>query len=71
MIALVKVGEEVNQMGLIFEKLSNQFSDEVEHETKVLGSLIEPALIIFLGLFVAIILISMYLPLFQLSTSIQ
>lgn len=69
MISLVKVGEEVNQLDKIFEKLSNQFSNEIEHNISMINSLLEPVVIIFLGLFVAIILIAMYLPLFKLSSS--
>jgi len=70
MIALIKVAEEVNQMDIMFSKLAKQYSDEVEHQTSLLGSLIEPIMIIFLGLLVAVILVSMYLPLFQMSSTV-
>ena len=70
MVSLIKVAEEVNQLDTIFLKLSKQYSDEVEHQTSILGSLIEPAMIIFLGAFVAIILVAMYLPLFQMSSTV-
>lgn len=69
MISLVKVAEEVNQLDTIFNQLAEQYSNEVEHQTGLIGSLIEPFMIIFLGLMVAVILVSMYLPLFQLSSS--
>ena len=69
LIALIKVAEEVNQLDLVFGKLAKQYTDEVEHQTSLIGSLIEPVMIIFLGLMVAVILVAMYLPLFQLSTS--
>jgi type IV pilus assembly protein PilC len=71
MISLIKVGEEVNELEKIFERLSINYSSEVEYETKLLSSLIEPAIIIILGFFVGIILIAMYLPLFKLGTSIH
>ena len=71
MLSLVKVAEEVNQLDVIFEKLARQYSDEVEYETSMIGSFIEPIMILFLGLFVAVILIAIYLPLFQLSTSVH
>lgn len=70
MVSLIKVAEEVNKLDLIFEKISKNYSEEVEHQTHLIGTLLEPIIIIFLGLFVAIILIAMYLPLFQLSTAI-
>ncbi|GIK68945.1 MAG: type II secretion system F family protein [Bacteroidetes bacterium] len=70
MISLIKVGEEVNKLDIIFKQLNKQYSEEVEHKSQVLGTILEPVLIIFIGIFVAIILIAMYLPLFQLSSGI-
>jgi type IV pilus assembly protein PilC len=70
LLALTRVAEEVNQLDNIFGKLSVQYSEELEHEINIIGNILEPALIIFVGALVAIILISMYLPLFQLSSSI-
>lgn len=69
MISLIRVAEEVNQLDLMFGKLSQQYTEEIEHETSVLGSMIEPLMIVFLGLMVAVILIAMYLPMFRLSTA--
>jgi len=69
-ISLVKVAEEVNQLDVIFDKLNKQYSEELEHQIGLISSLLEPVLIIFVGVLVAVILIAMYLPLFQLSTSI-
>ena len=69
MISLVKVGEEVNQLELFFDKIAKQYADEVEHQTSLISSMVEPFMIIFLGLIVGVILIAMYLPLFQLSTT--
>lgn len=71
MLSLIKVAEEVNQLDVIFGKLAKQYGDEVEHQTGLIGSLIEPVMIIFLGLLVSVILVAMYLPLFQLSTSVH
>lgn len=68
-IALTKVGEEVNELDKIFTELAEQYSEEVEHQTGMLNNLLEPFMIIFVGGMVAVILIAMYLPLFQLSTS--
>ncbi len=71
MIQLVKVGEETNQLDYFFGIISDQYLQEVEFKTKTLSSVMEPLIIIFLGLIVGVILISMYLPLFQLSNSFQ
>lgn len=71
MIQLIKVGEETNQLDLFFGKISEQYIEEVEYKTGTLSSVMEPLIIIFLGLIVGVILISMYLPLFQMSNSFQ
>jgi len=71
MIQLIKVGEETNQLDLFFGKISEQYIDEVEYKTSTLSSMMEPLIIIFLGLIVGVILVAMYLPLFQMSNSFQ
>jgi len=69
MIQLIKVGEEVNRMDYFFEKIAQQYTEEVEFKTNAISSLLEPIIIIFLGLVVGLILIAMYLPMFQMSNS--
>jgi type IV pilus assembly protein PilC len=69
-LSLVKVGEETGKLEYILQQLHDQYSEEVEYKTKQLGSLLEPVLILGVGIMVLIIMIAMYLPLFQLSTSI-
>jgi type IV pilus assembly protein PilC len=71
MIQLVKVGEETNQLDYFFGKISEQYIEEVEYKTSTLSSMMEPLIIIFLGFIVGVILIAMYLPLFQMSNSFQ
>ena len=71
MIQLIKVGEETNQLDYFFGKISEQYIEEVEFKTSTLSSMMEPLIIIFLGLIVGVILVSMYLPLFQMSNSFQ
>lgn len=69
MLGLIKVGEEVNRLGDFFEKLSKNYTENAKHKTALMGTVLEPVLIIFLGLIVAIILVAMYLPMFELSSS--
>lgn len=53
-----------------FDRLSRQYATDAEHQTSLLNTFLEPAMIIFLGLVVGFILMAMYLPMFQMSTSI-
>jgi type IV pilus assembly protein PilC len=71
MIQLLKVGEETNQLDYFFEKIAEQYIDEVEYKTATLSSAMEPFIILFLGVVVGLIVIAIYLPLFQLSNSFQ
>lgn len=68
LVSFIKVGEEVNRLDEFFEKINQQYSEEVDHQSKVLATVIEPIMMIFLGLIVGIILIAMYLPMFKMST---
>ena len=70
MVSLTKVAEEVNKLDTMFETLYNQYTNEIEHQASVMTGILEPLLIIVVGVIVAVILISMYLPLFQISSSI-
>jgi type IV pilus assembly protein PilC len=69
MIAMLKVGEDINQLDIFFAKISDQYAEEVEHQTNVMGKFVEPMIIILLGSIVGAILIAMYLPLFKLGQS--
>lgn len=70
MIALLKMAEEVNKLDVVFAQLRDQFNEDVKYRSALLSSVLEPLLIIFIGVMVGFILIAMYLPLFELSTSI-
>ena len=69
MVSLIKVGEEVNKLDDFFGKLAKQYEGDVEHQTKTIGNLVEPLLLVFLGVVVGTILVAMYLPMFSLSNS--
>ncbi len=67
LVSMVKVAEEVNQLDVMFDRLSKQYSEEVEYKSKVIGVVMEPLIITIIGLIVGVIMISMYLPMFDLS----
>ena len=67
---LLKVGEETNTLSQMLRKQGDDLAATLEHKLKQLGSLLEPLLILFVGILVAVVLISMYLPMFKLGTTI-
>lgn len=68
MISLVKVAEETNQTEYIFKKLNEQYVVELQQKSKMLSTIMEPLIIVIIGFFVGVILVSMYLPMFRLSS---
>ena len=70
MVSLIKVAEETNQNEIIFQRLTDQYNEEIQYKSKMISSTVEPFIILILGGIVAVILIAMYLPMFKLSTVI-
>lgn len=71
LLSMIDVAEQVNQLDSMFEKLSEQYSAEIKHESKMIGVIMEPIIIIFIGLIVGVIMIAMYAPMFDLSKIIK
>jgi type IV pilus assembly protein PilC len=69
MVSLIKVGEETNKLDVIFKKLYEQYSAEADYRTTLMNALLEPLLIVVVGVLVAVILIAMYLPMFKIGNS--
>lgn len=66
-ISMVQVAERVNQLDEMFATLAHQYNTEVSYKTKIMGTVIEPLLILFIGSIVGLIMIAMYAPMFNLS----
>ncbi len=63
---MIAVGEETSELDSMLLKVADYYEKELDGKVETLSTVIEPLIIIFLGLLVAIILISMYLPMFDL-----
>jgi type IV pilus assembly protein PilC len=67
-VQMAKVGEETGQLEQMLEKVADFYDVEVEATVASLTSLLEPILIIFMGVVVGAMVISLYLPIFALAT---
>jgi type IV pilus assembly protein PilC len=65
-IRMVAIGEESGQLDNLLIKIADDFEEEVDVVVSSLTSILEPALIVFMGLIVGFIVIAMFLPLFTL-----
>ena len=71
MVSMIEVAEQVNQLDVMFERLTEQYNEEISYQTKMIGVILEPMIIIFIGFIVGVIMISMYAPMFDLSKIIK
>ena len=70
MVQMMKVGEESGKLGFVLETLARFYRREVDNEIKTLVDLIEPAMIVLLGLMVGVLLTSVLLPIYNLAQGI-
>ncbi|MBU0691798.1 type II secretion system F family protein [bacterium] len=71
MVQLISTGEETGEINRLLEKVSEFYAKQVDATIGRLTSLIEPLLIIMIGLVIGVILIAIYLPVFMLGRAIQ
>ena len=64
-IQMISIGEETGELDSMMMKVADFYEDEVEQAVKALTSVLEPIMMVFLAGMVAVILLSMYLPMFK------
>ena len=70
MTQMMAVGEETGSLQMVLERVAAFFSREVDNITSSLVTLIEPMVIILLGIGVGVMVSAILLPLYQLSSAI-
>lgn len=70
-ISLTSIGEQINELDSMYDGLANQYNEDVDHATKMIGTILEPLMIVIIGGIVGFIMIAMYSPIFNLSKVIQ
>src|SRR5271168_3448384 len=68
---MVGVGEETGALDAMLNRVAEFYEDQVEASVKALTSILEPIMIIVIGAIVGFIVISMYLPLFEVYNHIE
>jgi len=70
-VRLLAVGERSGNLGRAMERVSSLYEDELARWIDWFGRLFEPLLMIGIGLIIGLIVILMYMPIFELASSIQ
>ncbi len=69
-VEMVGVGEDTGALEEMLENISQLYDEEIDNNINTLLAVIEPALILLMGIVVTVILISMYLPIFEMADRI-
>jgi type IV pilus assembly protein PilC len=70
-IDMIEVGESTGALPVMLTSVAEFYEEDVNTRMTAALSLIEPAIMIFMGIFVAFVLISLYLPIFSLADTIR
>src|SRR3954453_22794014 len=68
---MVKIGEETGELEKMLSKIADFYEDEVDAAIQTLTSIIEPVMMILVGMMVGVIVISMYLPMFKMLSLVK
>jgi type IV pilus assembly protein PilC len=70
-IDMIEVGESTGALPSMLNSVAEFFEDDVQTRLTAALGLIEPAIMIFMGIFVAFVLIALYLPIFSLADTLR
>ena len=70
-IDMIEVGESTGALPVMLTSVAEFYEDDVNTKMTAALSLIEPAIMIFMGMFVAFVLIALYMPIFSLADTIR
>lgn len=69
-VQMVAVGEKTGGLGGMLTKVADFYDEEVDAAVEALTSMIEPLIIVFLGIVIGFILIAMYMPMFSMGDNV-
>jgi type IV pilus assembly protein PilC len=67
---MIAVGESTGALDAMLGKIADFYEDEVDQAVASLTALLEPAMMVFLGVVIGFIVIAMYLPIFKMASAI-
>lgn len=68
---MIGVGEETGKLDNVLDKMAEYYGSEVDIMTENLSSIIEPVMLVIMGVIVAFVAIAVYMPMFSLANVIQ
>jgi type IV pilus assembly protein PilC len=68
---MVNVGQETGQLEIVLSKVARYYNIEIKTASATIASLLEPVLLVVMGIVVGVIVVAIYTPMFQLTQSIK
>ena len=68
-LQMISVGEETGQLDEMLEQVAEFYEDQVDYDLKKLADYIEPIMIVFIGVIVLILMLAIYLPMWELTSA--
>ena len=69
-VQMISIGEEAGSLDMMLGKVADYYEEQVDNAVDNLSSLLEPMIMVVLGVLVGGLVIAMYLPIFQLGSAI-
>ena len=69
-VSMISVGEATGALDNMLNKIADFYDDEVDSAVAALTSMLEPMLMIFLGITVGFVIVAMYMPIFQMGSAV-
>lgn len=66
-VQMISIGEQSGTLDVMLGKIADFYEDEVETSVKAMTSLLEPLLMVVLGGIIAVLVVAMYLPIFNMA----
>ena len=70
-VQMISVGEATGNMDAMLSKIADFYDEEVDSAVAAMTSLIEPLLIVFLGVIIGGLVVAMYLPIFKIASTVH
>jgi type IV pilus assembly protein PilC len=68
MLQMVSSGEESGELEVMLDKVAEFYEREVDDSVDAMSSIIEPVMIVFLGVIIGTMVLAMYMPIFKLAS---
>ncbi len=69
-VQMIKIGEESGSLEKMLEKMLELYESDIDHFVSNLGQILEPLIMVVLGVLIGGLVIAMYLPIFKLGTAL-